>query len=291
MSLNTLSKIRLARAASRLLKLIQFWNHGKSHRIAKRGNLVWSLDLDEGIDLAIYLYGAFERSTVRAYSRVLKPGHTVFDIGANCGAHTLHFAQLVGNRGRVVAFEPTNYAFERIQTNLRMNPSLMDHVELHQMALTDLQNASSRTELYASWPLIGKDNLHATHGGRLHGTAGAQFMSLDKFTLQNKIERLDFIKLDVDGDEPRIISGGLRTLEEFHPSILMEWCPALFLEPIRDASEIQASLAGLGYGVSIVSHRGIQPSNWGVIAKKLPTHGSVNLLLQSSKQRTTTTIL
>lgn len=280
LSLNTLNKIRLARVASRLLKLIQFWNHKDSRRIAKRGNLTWSLDINEGIDIAIYLFGAFERSTVRAYSEVLSPGYIVFDIGANFGAHTLHFAQLVGNRGRVVAFEPTNYAFERLQTNLRINPLLADHVELHQIALTDSQNVSPRTELYASWPLNGGHSLHATHGGRLHHTTGAKFMSLDEFVFHNKIEKLDFIKLDVDGDEPRIISGGLKTLEAFHPSILMEWCPALFLDPIRDALEIQSTLVNLGYDVSIVSHRGVKPSNWSLISNKLPTRGSVNVLLQ-----------
>ena len=279
-SLNTLSKIRLARLASRLLKLVQFWNHGNSRRIAKRGNLTWSLDINEGIDIAIYLFGAFERSTIWAYSRVLTSGDDVFDIGANCGAHTLHFAQLVGNRGRVVAFEPTNYAFERIQTNLRINSSLVDHVELHQIALTDSQNFNPQSELYASWPLNGKENLHPTHGGRLHSTTGAKFMSLDEFVVQNKIDKLDFIKLDVDGDEPRIISGGLRTLETFHPSILMEWCPDLFSDPVRDALEIQSALVDLGYNVSIVGHRGVKLSNWSLISKKLPNRGSVNLLLQ-----------
>lgn len=226
------------------------------------------------------MFGAFEWSTVRAYSNLLSPGHVVFDIGANCGAHTLRFAQLVSPRGQVSAFEPTNYGFEKLLTNLRANPSLLNQITPHQIALTASQSASPRTELYASWPLNSKKGLHPTHGGRLHNTTGAKFMSLDEFVFQNKIEKLDFIKLDVDGDEPQIISGGIKTLTSFHPPVLMEWCPALFLDPIRDAAEIQSTFNDLGYGVSIISNRGVKESNWSIISKILPTRGSVNVLLQ-----------
>jgi len=266
--------------ASLSLKVIQFWNRGDSRRIAKRNALIWSLDIDEGIDIAIYLLGAFERSTLRAYSGLLSPGNVVFDIGANCGAHTLPFAQLVGPFGRVLAFEPTNYALQRLQTNLQNNPALLDTVALHQIALTDSQNASPRTELYAGWPLNSDEGLHPTHGGRLHDTIGAKFMTLDEFVFQSKIEKLDFIKLDVDGNEPEIISGGVNTLKMFHPSILMEWCPSLFLDPIYDAREIQTTLSDLGYRVSIVLKRGVKVSDWSIISKSLPTGGSVNVLLQ-----------
>jgi len=278
--LSTLTKIRFARVASRSLKVVQFWNHGKSRRIARRGGLNWSLDIDEGIDLSIYLLGAFERSTVRTYAGILSAGHIVFDIGANCGAHTLHFAQIVGSRGRVLAFEPTNHALERLQSNLRLNPTLLNHVDPHQIALTDSLGADPRTEIYSSWPLNSGQDLHHFHGGKLHSTNGAKFMSLDEFVLQNAVEKLDFIKLDVDGDEPRTISGGIDTLRKFHPTILMEWCPFLFSDPILDASRIQAVLGDLGYRVSIVGNRGIQISSWSLISEILPRRGSVNVLLQ-----------
>ena len=259
---------------------MQFLHYRDSHRIVKRGNLIWSLNLDEGIDLSVYLFGAFERSTFRAYSDLINPGDVVFDIGANSGAHTLHFAQIVGNLGRVLAFEPTNYAFGRLRANLDLNSSLESRTELHQIAFASPQDVTLRTELYSSWPLNDYNNLHATHGGRLHSTTGAKFMSLDEFVNLNGIDRLDFIKLDVDGDEPRIISGALETLKRFHPSILMEWCPKLFLDPIVDSLSIQSALTELGYGVSIVSHRGVKPSSWIIASRKLPALGSVNLYLQ-----------
>ena len=219
-----------------------------------------NINLDEGIDLSVYLFGAFERSTFRAYSDLINPGDVVFDIGANSGAHTLHFAQIVGNLGRVLAFEPTNYAFGRLRANLDLNSSLESRTELHQIAFASPQDVTLRTEL--------------------HSTTGAKFMSLDEFVNLNGIDRLDFIKLDVDGDEPRIISGALETLKRFHPSILMEWCPKLFLDPIVDSLSIQSALTELGYGVSIVSHRGVKPSSWIIASRKLPALGSVNLYLQ-----------
>ena len=77
--------------------------------------------------------GAFEKRTVAAYSRLVRPGMTVIDIGANIGAHTLPLAKLVGPTGRVIAVEPTIWAVERLRANLDLNPPLRAIVDVHQV--------------------------------------------------------------------------------------------------------------------------------------------------------------
>src|SRR4051812_4172311 len=76
-----------------------------------RDGIAYELDLSQGIDFAIYLGGIFERDTARALARLVEPSSLVLDIGANIGAHTLRLAKLVGPHGRVLAFEPTDFAF------------------------------------------------------------------------------------------------------------------------------------------------------------------------------------
>src|SRR5688572_15655783 len=71
---------------------------------------LYELHLDEIIDLALYLQ-QFEPDVRATIRRITVPGMTVLDIGANVGAHTLLFATLTGAAGRVVAFEPTEFAF------------------------------------------------------------------------------------------------------------------------------------------------------------------------------------
>jgi hypothetical protein len=62
--------------------------------VCRRRGVRWELDLDEGIDLSIYLFGAYELRSLRAYAPLIRPGATVFDISAHIGARTLHFARL-----------------------------------------------------------------------------------------------------------------------------------------------------------------------------------------------------
>ncbi len=94
----------------------------------RRRGVAWTLDLREGIDFSIWLLGAFELSTVRAYQRILRPGAIVLDIGANIGAHTLHLARAVGTEGKVWAIEPTDYAMGKLKTNIALNPELAPRI-------------------------------------------------------------------------------------------------------------------------------------------------------------------
>src|SRR6266436_206522 len=116
--LSTHTKVKIARALSRAVRAARSLAGRDSNEVEVfRDGLKWRLDLEQGIDLAIYLLGAFERSTVNAYRKIVQPGDTVLDIGANVGAHTLHLARLVGNNGTVIAYEPTAYAVRKLRQN------------------------------------------------------------------------------------------------------------------------------------------------------------------------------
>src|SRR5208283_4389599 len=104
--LTTKQKVWLAARAYRCVSLGRSALGKGNGATVSRGGLRWQLDLSEGIDFAIYLLGAFERSTVITLQKLVKPGDMVFDIGANIGAHTLGLARSVGPAGRVYAFEP-----------------------------------------------------------------------------------------------------------------------------------------------------------------------------------------
>src|SRR4051812_33154439 len=108
--LNTRMKIAIARGA--FLPLIwvrSLIGLGKNAHAVRHG-IRWQLDLSEGVDFSIYLLGAFEPRMIRVLRRIVLPGQTVVDIGANVGSHTLHFAEAVGTSGQVIAIEPTDWA-------------------------------------------------------------------------------------------------------------------------------------------------------------------------------------
>src|SRR5262249_37993601 len=154
-----------------------------------------------GIDFSIYLLGGFEPRSIRLYSRLVKPGATVLDIGANVGAHTLPLARLVGPSGRVVAFEPTQYAINKLRANLDLNPTLSARVSICQVLLVAGEHALVPKQLYSSWPLFeSQDPLHPQHGGRLMDTVGAEAITLDEAMRKWALQQVHFIKLDVDGN-------------------------------------------------------------------------------------------
>ena len=80
----------------------------------------YKLDLGESIDVAIYL-NRYELDVSDAIKELCRPEFIVFDIGANIGAHTLRFADIVGSTGKVYAFEPTDYAYSKLVANVVLN--------------------------------------------------------------------------------------------------------------------------------------------------------------------------
>ncbi len=241
----------------------------------QRGGLRWELDLNEGIDFSIFLLGAFESGAARCYKKRLRRGDVALDIGANIGAHTLPMASLVGPAGRVHAFEPTAYAFRKLNANLALNPELEDVVRPVQMLLGEGSKGAIPHEIYSGWPLEFGENLHPTHGGEPHSTAGASMATLDE--LVDQLGRVDFIKLDVDGYELSVLQGARRLLDHFRPPILMEFCPHVCVTQGHSFAELVAALTEACYRFERLDGKPL-PTKPGMLAKMIPRNGSINVL-------------
>ncbi len=223
------TKMFIARMMNRVVRTVRA-SAGQSMRTrCKRKGVWWDLDLDEGIDLSIYVLGAYEPSTLRAYSSVIRPADVVFDIGANIGAHTLHFARLVGPTGRVFAFEPTDYAAAKIRLNLAINPELGRRVDFQQRFLVADKAEVLPSSVAARWPVAhDHSDLNADHLGKPETLANALPVTADDFCEAENLRRIDFVKIDVDGHEYPVLRGFRRSLERFRPAILMELAPFVY---------------------------------------------------------------
>src|SRR6266851_4538124 len=225
MILTTKTKIALAGIAYRCVVMGRGIVGKNDFATVRRGGARWQLNLNEGIDFSIYLFGAFEKSTALALRKLVRPGDLVFDIGANIGAHTLGLAQSVGPTGRVFAFEPTDYAFAKLKRNLALNPELEAQSLPQQILLAAENDAPCQPEIYASWPLKTDASVHPKHRGRLVTTLGASVETLDGFVERQGIDRLNLIKIDVDGHEYPVLKGGFKTLAKFGPILVIEMSP------------------------------------------------------------------
>jgi FkbM family methyltransferase len=229
--LTTKRKIALARVLSFAIVGARALAGRSSRVIARRRDVNWELELNEGIDLAIYL-GLYQRIPART-ARWITPGALVFDIGANIGAHTLPFAQALGPDGIVVAVEPTDYAFSRLQANAALNPDLLPRLALVQAALTAQSNdpgPKDHARFYARWPLKGGGtDRHRKHLGELETAKGARFLTLDALVQEMRAKHrnrpIAFVKLDVDGHELDVLRGATQLLTVQKPPILVEIGP------------------------------------------------------------------
>jgi FkbM family methyltransferase len=190
----------------------------------------YELHLGEMIDLALYLQ-QFEPDVRAAIRRITKPGMTVLDIGANIGAHTLLFSALVGSSGRVVAFEPTDFAYAKLAKNVSLNPDLA--VELVHMALADRTTRQQQVDFRASWQ---------TDGGRGNGPSIVDMMRLDDWADAHRLAGLDVIKLDVDGYEYPVIIGGTATIARTRPTFIIEATRVHFADAAKNPFAVLRSL-------------------------------------------------
>lgn len=281
--LSTRTKIRMAKGLSQAICLGRRLARLDNCTEIVRDGLRWRVDLREGIDLAIYL-GIFEADSVSTIRRLLSPGAVALDIGANIGAHTLPMAGSVGPNGKVYAFEPTQFAFEKLQKNINLNPDLKGRVVLEQMILGD-STTSLPDHIYSSWPLTSDSTLHQRHGGRLMRTTGAQTSSVDQYVREAGIRRLDLIKIDVDGHESAVLRGAHSTLTKMRPPIVMEFAPYVLDEAGASVEGLCEILRRHRYHLYAASTGQMFPIAIERLKRLLPDGSGINVLCVPSEKR------
>jgi FkbM family methyltransferase len=282
MNISTKSKIAIASVISKIIRTARSMIGLKNKTHFKRGRILWDLDLGQGIDFAIFLQGGFEPETIKTYKKYVVPGSVVLDIGANIGAHTLPLAKMVGDTGKVIAFEPTDYAFGKLKKNLSLNGALASRVTAIQALLVGTLSEEIPEAIPSSWPLeriSDKEGVsHPIHGGTFNSLSGAVTIRLDDWFEKNSVDRIDFIKMDVDGYEIGVLEGASQTLAKHHPVIVMEFAPYIFEERGRKFSELVDFLRGHNY--ACCSFGGIKLPLDGSLENQIGLGCSINVILK-----------
>lgn len=229
-------------------------------QIVSRQGLRFALDTRSGIDRWIYYLGVYERVDTHLMLRMLQPGWVVLDVGANIGWYTLMAAKALAGTGAVHAFEPAPEEFARLSRNLALNA--FRNVTPHEQALSDSAGQGLLTELRDG----GMTRLATSTDS---SSRPVSVTTLDAFAQATALERLDFIKVDIEGAESRFLQGGRATLARFRPMLIME----LHEENLSSFGSSPAALVQemqqLGYRVYRSTRRGLERLT------ALPTRGSL----------------
>jgi len=280
--LKTTHKFILVRSAYRAIKLARgLFGLGTRCEVTRDG-LRYDLDLSQAIDLTIFVFGRFEPSTVAAFRRYVKPGATVLDIGANIGAQTLQLARLVGPRGRVLSFEPTAFAFAKLRRNLQLNPEIADRVTALQCFLTGGDPKSFPASVYSSWSLQPSPEAHDKHLGVPMGTAGARGATLDGVLAEHSIERVDLVKLDVDGFECDVLAGANEMIRRSRPTFVMEILPYGLVEQGASLDQLLNFLIPFGYRLYNERTEALLPSDAAALERMIGEGASWNVIARAA---------
>lgn len=273
--LSTARKLDIARYLRRAIGgVLAVQGRDASEVACTRKGVRWSLDLDEGVQLALYL-GVYERATTKALARLAGRGAIVIDVGANIGAQALPLAQRIGSEGRLIAVEPADSAMARLRANFALNPALTDRVTLVHRALGDVGDTAAGA-YYARWPLAQAPGTHPVHQGSAERST-APGSTLDSLVDELGLARVDLIKLDVDGYELPVLRGASATLSRHHPMVVMEVCPYLLHERGERPNALTHALLEHGYG--LYDERTFRPlPSEDELLRTIPWGGSANVV-------------
>ena len=185
-------------------------------------------------------------------SKFCKPGMIVFDVGANIGEWTLTMANGVGAKGRVYSFEPTPFLFDALNKTVVANQ--FNQVVVSPYALSDKSKTMDFYIQYDENELLDArlsrldspaDFKEWITDGKKAKKIQVKAITLDDFAIKEKLERLDFIKIDAEGYESVIVEGGLTVLKKFRPNLILE-CGGVY-DSEEKRKRMVTRLRDLGY--------------------------------------------
>jgi len=246
-------RLRIQKVSRRLYTAIaERWYPAGALVTARQNGRTWKLrrDVAERGELQ-------EAGTISWLRKVIRPGMTVIDVGANIGQMTMEAAVLVGPRGRVIAIEPAAGNLEYLRQHVEAN-QLSDRVTIVDAACTNQDGGD--VALYLA---IRKGETSSVGSG--HGISGPEpiirqdsslrvqevrvpRVSIDGLCQRHGIEP-SVIKIDVEGAEILVVQGAKNTLRRARPQVQVGFHPFAFADPRRASAELQALAEQAGYRI------------------------------------------
>ena len=214
-------------------------------QIACQGSLMYIDTRDLAIARHLLTEGAWEPYETELMKQSIKPDMTFVDVGANIGYYTLLAARLLSGTGKVVAIEPDPGNFRLLSRSVQANA--YTNVIAVQKAVS---NRMGRTRLFLDKkgigiPSLSEDNIRVKGGGYVD----VDTVKLDPLLSDLAIERVDVMKIDVEGAEGLVFEGGIRILRCVN-RIFMEFKQQALRNLGTDPAKLIAQIIRAGFVIS-----------------------------------------
>ena len=173
----------------------------------------------------------------------------VIDAGANCGHLSIFFSKLVGQEGKVFAFEPDKFNIDRILKNVKLNEDLFENIEIKDLLLW---NKNEFIDFYEAGTVGSSavwipDNEHCVK---------KEAVRIDDWVKANYIEKLDFIKMDIEGAELEALEGCVETIKTLKPNFAIASYHVVNNE--QTFIKVEQFFASINYPFKTVKFRGTE---------------------------------
>jgi FkbM family methyltransferase len=247
MTVTDLSKLFLASPEfrHRLADALE-WSSGLPDRVELRdGGYLYVSSTDSVIGADIKQTGEYEPLVVDRMRAVLQPGMTFVDVGASFGFYTVLAATAVGPKGKVIAFEPGPQNRSMLLLNIAAHE--FRNVRFYPVALSD----ENGVLLYYT---SGGNGAITAFTGQVSDLGSGELVAAARLDdLLEHEDRIDVMKIDVEGAEGRVIGGGSEVLRRHRPVLFFEFSPpSLHATSGRSGREFLEELQGLNYSFEIL---------------------------------------
>jgi len=214
----------------------------------------WLLNPSDYVQTDFFWLGERDRWELFHAKKFVSPGALILDVGANFGHYSITLADALGRRCRIHAFEPFPCNADRLRENIRLN-GLETVIGVHQVGLSDTNGKGSM--------MVRADNSGAaTLAVNQESTVDAtniEVTTLDAFSEETGLDRIDFIKIDVEGFEERLLMGGAKTITRYLPVMLLEFDPPKLQRAGSSVERLAAWLRNQRYTLWVAERRRLLP--------------------------------
>jgi FkbM family methyltransferase len=198
------------------------------------------------ISRSIFVTGRYEPNEFHALSRFLRPGMTFIDVGANMGLYTLFAAKRLQDGGRVVSIEPSQRERAVLQQNIELNQlpnvTVLPAAACERAGEVELLVADSQ---YSGHNTLGDFGYNTPLDHREVVPA----ITLDSLLESEPPERVDVIKMDIEGGELSALRGAHEILSQHRPALLLELSDRALAYQKATSAEVLSVLESHGYRV------------------------------------------
>ena len=236
---------RLPEPMPRLWRVPPGWWSAQPRVRARRLGLDLELDLRDNLQRTLWFTGTYEPGLLRALHDELRPGDVVVDVGAHVGVHALSAARRLrelGGGGRVIAFEPTDDSSAAVRLAAARNDLPVEVVR------AGLGEADGTIELRGDPRYGSADAGVRSQFGEGEVVATAPLLAFDGWAERNILDRLDVVKIDIEGAEILALRGMRDSLKRLKPRLLaIEVKDVVMERGPGDEASLHALLAECGY--------------------------------------------